>query len=159
MLIVQTFFNFEFISVEGQFRKLRRSACGATVIMVYVIVGQISFLIVQEQIFLTILNFSSVFMIFLFKFKDEHLTEITKLIELSFLMVNKTGIILLNLNILLGHQISLPLYFMVILVLVASTLMMNTYSLEFEILNINKWPTSDIKIKYNDNLRSYLSRK
>jgi len=127
--------------------------------MVYVIVGQISFLIVQEQIFLTILNFSSVFMIFLFKFKDEHLTEITKLIELSFLMVNKTGIILLNLNILLGHQISLPLYFMVILVLVASTLMMNTYSLEFEILNINKWPTSDIKIKYNDNLRSYLSRK
>ena len=127
--------------------------------MVYVIVGQISFLIVQEQIFLTILNFSSVFMIFLFKFKDEHLTEITKLIELSFLMVNKTGIILLNLKILLGHQISLPLYFMVILVLVASTLMMNTYSLEFEILNINKWPTSDIKIKYNDNLRSYLSRK
>jgi len=127
--------------------------------MVYVIVGQISFLIVQEQIFLTILNFSSLFMTFLFKFKDEHLTEITKLIELSFLMVNKTGIILLNLKILLGHQISLPLYFMVILVLVASTLMMNTYSLEFEILNINKWPTSDIKIKYNDNLRSYLSRK
>lgn len=34
-----------------------------------------------------------------------------------------------------------------------------TRSLEFELQNINKYPTADIMIRYTENLRYYLSRR
>lgn len=41
----------------------------------------------------------------------------------------------------------------------AGVMHVNTYSLEFQIQNINKWPTSDIIIQYTAGLRTFLNRR
>lgn len=92
----------------------------------------------------------------MFFLKNEHLNSQTKLIELSFLGVNMLGYLILDLSLAFSYAFSLELFFILGIFLVGGILQLRLYSLEFQIQNINKWPTSEIIIRYAADLRFYL---
>ena len=58
-----------------------------------------------------------------------------------------------------ARKVTLELLLLLICFLVAAVAHLNTYSMEFEIQNINKWPTAEIIIRYTNTLRAYLRRR
>lgn len=108
---------------------------------------------------LVVLDISSLLLLVLFLVKDEQINERMKLIELSFLGVNKLALVMVNIVFFTTQNLSLLLFFFLACFLVAGIMQLRTYSLKFELENINKWPTADIMIRYADTLRYYLSRR
>jgi hypothetical protein len=158
LLTGQTFLGFEFLRASG-FSKLRRSAYVETVLLLFALTNEVSFNWAPRSSHLIVANVASGLLLILFYFTDEYLDEQAKRVELSFLMVNSVGVALVDFSFLLGYGISLYLWFIGTLFVVATVLHVSTYSLEFEVQNINKWPTSELMVRYTDNLRLFLNRR
>ena len=159
MVIGQTFCNFDFLVTSQEFGRFRKSAFISTGLLLLIIVNETAWMAFGKNTFLIIANLTTALLLILFVFKNEHLNEQAKLIELSFLTVTTTALTIVDLKVLLGLSFSLYTFGVIALFVLAATLSLNTYSLEYEIQNINKWPTSDIKIRYTDSLRLYLDRR
>jgi hypothetical protein len=90
--------------------------------------------------------------------KDEHLEEIGKLVELAGLAVNILGYLMVLAMVATRGSIPLYSYLALVPFLVGGILQLKPYSLRFELENINKWPTAEIMIRYSSTLRYYLAR-
>jgi hypothetical protein len=162
LLTGQTFLSFEFLEARGRgkdFSQLRRSAYVETALLLYALACEVSFNWAPRSSHLIVTGLASGLLLVLFYFANEYLSEEAKLVELSFLVVNAVGVALAGLSFVLGYGISLYLWLVGALLLVAAVLHTNSYSLEFEVQNINKWPTSEIMVRYTDNLRLFLGRR
>jgi ABC-type multidrug transport system fused ATPase/permease subunit len=130
-------------------------------------VAIISYLILNEALAyfliditqLVILDLSSALLLVLFWLKDEQVTEKMKLIELSFLGTNLLALLMVNIIYFTNQDLSLLLFFFLATFLIAGLMQVKTYSLKFELENINKWTTSEVMIRYANTLRYYLSRR
>jgi hypothetical protein len=91
---------------------------------------------------LIILDISSLLLLVLFWIKDEQVTERMKLIELSFLGTNLLSLLMVNIIYFTNQELSLLLFFFLAAFLVTGLMQVKTYSLKFELENINKWTTS-----------------
>jgi|JI9StandDraft_1071089.scaffolds.fasta_scaffold734126_2 hypothetical protein len=82
-----------------------------------------------------------------------------KLVELSYLSINMLSYLVVDVSYMFSQEFTLELLLLLTCFLVAAVAHLNTYSMEFEIQNINKWPTAEIIIRYTNTLRAYLRRK
>jgi hypothetical protein len=128
LLTGQTFLSFEFLKASG-FSKTRRSAYVETALLLFALASEISFNWMPRTSHLIVTNIFSALLLILFYFTEEYLSQQAKLIELSFLMVNSVGVGLVDFSFVLGYGISLYLWFIGALLVVAAVLHTNTYSL------------------------------
>ena len=108
---------------------------------------------------LVALDLTSALLLVLFWIKDQQVTEKMKLIQLSFLGTNILALLMTNIIFFTDQDLSLFLFFLLSAFLIAGLMQVKTYSLKFQLENINKWTTSEVMIRYTNTLRYYLSRK
>jgi len=68
------------------------------------------------------------------------------------------GIMIVNFSFALGSQVQIWVYLLLCAGVWGGVMQVRTYSMKFELENINKWPTADIMIRQASTIRYYLSR-
>ena len=82
-----------------------------------------------------------------------------RLLEFCLLSISMLGCLTVDISMAFYANFNVFLFFMMALFMAAAIYNLKTYSIEYEVQNINKWPTAEIIIKYNNTLRYYLSRR
>lgn len=82
---------------------------------------------------LVVLDISGLLLGILMLLKDEQVNEVVKLIELSFLGVFGLSLVMLNIVFFTTQNLSIPLFFILSVFLVAGIWRVRTYSLKFEL--------------------------
>ena len=68
------------------------------------------------------------------------------------------GFLVVDFSAVSGSRVQVWVYLLLCVGVWGGTLQLRTYSMKFELDNINKWPTADIMMRQASTIRYYLSR-
>ena len=108
---------------------------------------------------LLILDLTALVLVLLGALRSEEVGAGAWAVITGLLGVNCIAVLMANVLSFTSQSLSLPLLASLALALVLGLSQIPPHSMEFELNNINRWPTAEIMTRYTNTLRHYLNHR
>jgi hypothetical protein len=112
---------------------LKKSNFTTPILLTFLLLNECIHYYFTDIIALIVLDLSSILLLIIIVIKEESQIERVKLTEYSFLSLNKLALVMVNIIYFTSQELSLLLYFILAIFLLAATQQLKTYSLKFEL--------------------------